>query len=37
MEQEIKKDDSLEELVNKVTYKNIVSLDNTRSLWTWIS
>ena len=32
MEQEIKKDDSLEELVNKVTYKNIVSLDNT-----WIS
>ena len=24
MEQEIKKDDSLEELVNKVTYKNIV-------------
>ena len=32
MEQEIKKDDSLEELVNKVTYKNIVSLDNTRKL-----
>ena len=31
MEQEIK-DDSLEELVNKVTYKNIVSLDNTRKL-----
>ena len=32
MEQEIKKDDSLEELVNKVTYKSIVSLDNTRKL-----
>lgn len=32
VEQEIGRNDSLEELVDKVTYKNIVSLDNTRKL-----
>lgn len=32
VEQEIRRDDSLEALVDKVTYKNIVSLDNTRKL-----
>lgn len=30
--QEIEREDSLEEIVNKVTYKNIVSLEDTRKL-----
>ena len=30
--EEIRREDSLEEIVNKVTYKNIVSLENTRKL-----
>lgn len=31
-EKEIKREDSLEDIVNKVTYKNIVSLDDTKKL-----